>query len=214
MSLIQLVAPSVEPVTLADAKTYLKVDADLTVDDTLITLLISAARQYAESYTGRSFITQQWRLTLDSFPGQMKPGYVAWGSTFGHPGNAVLLEKGPIQQVDSIVYTAMDGSTVTVTAPAAPDYAIDLAGPVGRMAPGFGKIWPIPMPQIGAVRINYTAGYGSTAASVPQGILDWIFMRVKARYDMRGEVAIATRGKIEPLPWVDGLLDPYRIPLL
>ena len=214
MSLVQTQAPSIEPVALADAKNYLRLDSDLTADDTLITMLISAARLYAESYTGRSFITQKWQLTLDSFPGQMDVGYAPWGVTFSHPGNAVLLEKGPIQSCDSIVYTAMDGSTVTIASPAAPDYAVDLAGPVGRITPGFGKIWPIPLPQIGAVRVNYTAGYGSTAASVPQGLIDWILLRVKSRYDMRGEVAIATRGKIEPLPWIDSLLDPYCVPLL
>jgi hypothetical protein len=75
-------------------------------------------------------------------------------------------------------------------------------------------VWPIPLPQIGAVQINYTAGYGTTAASVPEGIRHWMLMRISTLYENREEVAILGRGKVDPLPFVDGLLDPYRVPLL
>jgi uncharacterized phiE125 gp8 family phage protein len=213
MPLLQTAAPSLEPVTLADMKNYLRVDSDLTADDALITLMISTARAYAESQTGRSFISQGWRLVLDSFPSYGITG-VQWGVGYSHPRQAILLEKGPVINVASIVYTAMDGSTVTITSPAAPDYAVDLTGPVPRITPGFGKIWPIPLPQIGAVAINYTAGYGTTAASVPEGIRQWLMLRVATMYENREEVAILGRGKVEALPFVDGLLDPYRVPQL
>ena len=211
MPLIQTSAPAAEPLVLADVKNYLRVDADLTNDDALITMMIGAARRYAEHYTGRSFITQQWRLVMDSFPGQMQAAYAMWGQIFGLPANGVLFEKGPVQSVDSIVYTAMDGTTQTIATPGAPNYAVDLSDPVPRMTPGFGRVWPIPLPQIGAVAINFTAGYGATAASVPEGIRDWMLMRIKSRYDTGGEVTAAQRGKIEPLPWVDSMLDPYRV---
>lgn len=39
--------PAAEPISLADAKTHLRVDAALTEDDALITLLVSAVRQYS-----------------------------------------------------------------------------------------------------------------------------------------------------------------------
>jgi uncharacterized phiE125 gp8 family phage protein len=137
MPLIQTQAPAVEPIVLADAKNFLRLDSDLTADDTLITLLISAARRYAESYTGRSFITQKWKLVLDSFPGWSLMG-MPYGTTYSHPKQAVIFEKGPVQSVDSIVYVDMAGVTQTVTAPASPDYAIDLTGAQERMTPGFG----------------------------------------------------------------------------
>lgn len=210
MPLAQTSAPGTEPLALADVKNYLRVDSDLTQDDTLIALLIGAARRYAEHYTGRSFISQGWKLTMDSFPGYGITG-APWGVTYSHPRQAVLLEKGPVISVDSIVYTGMDGSTVTVTTPAAPDYAIDLTGAMPRITPGFGKVWPIPLPQIGAVAINYTAGYGATAASVPEGIRQWMLMRVSSLYENREEVAILGRGKVEALPFVDSLLDPYKV---
>lgn len=210
MPLIQTQAPSGEPVLLADARNHLRVDADLTSDDTLITLLIGAARRYAESYTGRSFITQKWRLILDSFPGPSLMG-VPIGQPFSMPAHAVQFERGPVQSVDSIVYLDMGGVQQTITTPAAPDYAIDLSGPVPRMTPGFGRIWPIPLPQIGSVQINYTAGYGSNASDVPEGIRQWILLRVATLYEHREEVAAMQRGQIHPLPFVDSLLDPYRV---
>jgi len=207
MPLQQLVAPSVEPVTLAEAKNHLRVDADLTADDALITMLIAAARAYAETYTGRSFITQQWRLVLDSFPGPSLLG-VPFGVPYTLPGHAILLERAPVASVDGITYLAMEGSTQTL---APSQYVADLTGPIPRITPIFGAIWPIPLPQIGAVRVDFTAGFGATPADVPEGICQWILMRVSTLYGNREEVAILGRGKVDPLPYVDSLLDPYRI---
>ena len=207
MPLIQTSAPAIEPVTLADAKNFLRLDSDLNADDALITLLIGAARRFAEAYCAASFISQGWRMVLDSFPGPSLMG-VPFGAPYTLPGHAILLERGPVLALTSITYLAMDGSTQTM--PSA-NYIADLSGQLPRITPVFGQIWPIPMPQIGSVAVNYTAGYGTTATSVPEGIRDWILMRAKSRYDMRGEVAIAGRGKIEPLPWIDSLLDPYRV---
>lgn len=207
MPLIQTVAPSEEPVSLVDAKNHLRVDTDLTQDDVLINLLIGAARRYAEMYCNRSFITQQWRLVLDSFPGNAMYG-VPFGITFSLPGNAILIERGPVQSLDSIIYTAMDGAEVTM--PAA-DRIAELSGGLARVTPRFGKIWPIPLPQIGAVKVNFTAGYGAMASDVPEGIRQWILLRVSSLYENREEVAVMQRGNVSPLPYVDGLLDPYRV---
>lgn len=51
--------------TLDEAKNHLRVD--LNDDDSLITLLITTARQKAEAFTRRSFITQTWELTVNRF---------------------------------------------------------------------------------------------------------------------------------------------------
>ena len=207
MPLIQTSAPGLEPLTLAEAKNHLRVDSDLTQDDALITMLIGAARRYAEMYCGQSFISQGWRLVADSFPGAGCMG-VPWGSVYSLPGNALLLERGPVISITSITYVAMDGTTQTMPST---DYVADLTGPLPRVTPVFGKIWPIPLPQIGSVSVNYTAGYGTTAASVPEGIRQWMLLRITTLYRNREEVAILGRGKVVPLPYVDALLDPYRV---
>jgi uncharacterized phiE125 gp8 family phage protein len=207
MPLIQTSAPGIEPVDLATAKNHLRLDSDLTADDALVNMLITAARAHAEMQTGRSFVQQGWRLVMNSFPGAGMMG-VRWGVPFDVPPHAIVLERAPLIAVTGITYTAMDGTTQTMPSS---DYVVDGSWPAPLITPVFGKIWPIPMPQIGSVRVDYTAGYGPAATDVPAGIRNWILMRVKSAYDMRGEVAIAHRGRIEPLPWVDGLLDPYKV---
>jgi hypothetical protein len=96
---IQLVTPPAEePVTLIEAKLHLRVDFD--DDDTLIASLITAARQAAETLTGRQFITARWKQVLDCFPGPSLMGVPA-GQTFTLPGHAILLSKAPVQSVVS-----------------------------------------------------------------------------------------------------------------
>lgn len=207
MPLIQTASPGLEPVLPADLRLFCRIDS--TVEDTLLTLLISAARRYAEMYTGRSFVTQAWRLVLDSFPGPSLVG-VPYGVPYSLPGHAILLERSPLQAVTGITYLAMDGTWQTMQGT---DYTVDASGALPRITPVFGKIWPIPLPQIGAVRVDYTAGYGPAAADVPEGLRHWIMLRAATLYENREEVAIMNRGKVEPLPFVDGLLDPYRLVL-
>jgi uncharacterized phiE125 gp8 family phage protein len=208
MPLIQTAAPAIEPVTLAQAKLHCRIiDSS---EDTLLTLMISVARRYAESYCNRSFITQGWRLVLDSFPGPSLMG-VPWGVPYSLPGHAILLERGPVQSVTSVNYLATDRSPQVMPAT---DYKAELSGPLGRITPQFGKIWPIPLPEIGSVSVDYTAGYGDAATDVPEGIRHWILLRVGTLYENREEVAILSRQSIEPLPFLDCLLDPYKAPLL
>lgn len=210
MPITQTTAPSVEPVTLADQKNYLRVDSDLTNDDALIAFFLGTARLHAEVYTGRSFISQAWRLTLDSFPGPALMG-VPYGTPFSLPGHAVLLERGPVLAITQITYQAMDSSWQTMPST---NYVAELSGPMGRITPVFGQIWPVTLPQIGAVRVDYTAGYGPAVTDVPEGIRQWIMMRAATLYENREEVAILNRGKVDLLPYIDGLLDPYRIAAL
>ena len=202
---LQLVTPPAEePVSLIDAKLHLRVD--FTDDDALIIALISAARQAAETLTGRQIVTARWKLVLDSFPGPSLMGVPA-GLSFSLPGHAILLSKCPVQSVVSIQY--LDMASTTQTMPAA-DYTVDTACEPARITPVFGRIWPISLPQIGAVWVTFDAGYGD-ATRVPEGIKSWIKLRVGSLYAHREEVAILTRGKIEPLPFIDSLLDPYRV---
>ena len=187
-------APAEEPLSLDRVKEHLKVD--ISDDDVLIGLLIIATRGYAEHQTGRSLVTQEWRYTCDAFPGWCDGG-----------GAALLLEKGPFQSIDGIGYTDMGGDPATWSPT---DYVADLTGPLARIAPRFGKTWPIALPQLAAVQIDFTAGYGA-AVDVPQGIKQWMLLRIGALYENREEIAVG-RGIVVPsLPFVDGLLDPFSV---
>ena len=131
------------------------------------------------------------------------------GSIFSLPGHAILLPKCPVQSVVSIDYLDMSGTVQTMPAT---DYIVDCACEPARITPAFGRIWPICLPQMSAVSVTFDAGYGD-ATSVPDGIKSWIKLRVGSLYAHREEVAILAKGKLEPLAFVDGLLDPYRIVL-
>ena len=66
MPSILLSGPSVEPVTLTEAKLFLRVEHD--DDDDLIAALIAGSRIHVEAQTRRALISQTWRLTRDAWP--------------------------------------------------------------------------------------------------------------------------------------------------
>jgi uncharacterized phiE125 gp8 family phage protein len=66
MGLESVTLPSGEPVSLEEAKAYLRVDSD--DEDLLIAGLVSAARELAERHTRRAFLTQDWLFWRDSWP--------------------------------------------------------------------------------------------------------------------------------------------------
>ena len=66
MTLFRTVAPATEPVTLAEAKAYLRLQHDS--EDALLAGLVRAAREEVERSTGAALIDQHWRMTLDAWP--------------------------------------------------------------------------------------------------------------------------------------------------
>ena len=203
---IQLVTPpAAEPVSLAEARAHLRME--VSDDDALISSLITAARMAAEGLMERSLITTRWKLVIDSFPGPSLLG-VPYGRTFSLPDHAILLPRNPVSAVVGITYLDMAGTIQTVPTT---DYVADLASEPARITPVFGRIWPINMPQIGSVQVTFDAGYGATADSVPDEIKAWMKLRVGSLYEHREEVALMNRGSIQALPFVDSLLDPYKV---
>ena len=222
MSLQLLLAPTSEPLTLDDAKLHLRVTD--TAQDSLISALISAARSQAEQITRRALISQKWKLYLDRFPWPGGTDYGGWpqvgmGLPYGNMGGmtsrlaswySVELPKPPLVSVDTVAYLDSQGASQTLTS--GTDFIVDVAREPARIAPAYGKYWPSTLPQIDAVQISFTCGYAD-AASVPQGIKTWMLIRIGTLYENREEVAILNRGKVEALPYVDTLLDEFRVPL-
>lgn len=275
-------SPTAEPVSLTEAKLHLRVD--INDDDALISSMISAARMHAEMVTQRQLVAAGWKLVMDAFPGPSLIG-VPFGVPLSLPGHAVLLNKSTVLDVSSIKYTDMAGIQQTMPAT---DYIAELSTEPARITPVFGKIWPIPLPQIGAVEVNFVSGYAtpitadatantitvsrwktlavgdvvrfsntggalpaplatltdyyiqsvvspgvytlsltsggaaidlttagtgtSFLGEIPEGIRQWIKIRVNTMYENREQFVLAGRGThVEPMPFVDGLLDPYRV---
>jgi len=66
MPSILLSAPAVEPVTLDEARSFLRVEHN--ADDEVIAALTAGSRIHVEAQTRRALITQSWRITADSWP--------------------------------------------------------------------------------------------------------------------------------------------------
>lgn len=213
--------PAAEPISLEDAKLHLRVS--VTDDDSLITSLITAAREHAEVICRRAFISQQWLMTGDRFPSPMVGKLTEfwtgqqWGlaglggvSQFlptDRTGYGIVLPISSLRSVDSITYIDTGGVQQTLDPST---YLVDLNDPA-RIMPAYGVVWPNTRQQINAVSVTYTVGYGTAAASVPEGIKAWMKLRIGSLYEHRESFVAMERGKLEALPFVDYLLDPYRI---
>lgn len=186
MALRLVTPPTVEPVTLVDAKAHLRITSS--AEDALLAGLITAARQVAESECRRALITQTWEKVLDEFPDEIELPYP------------------PIQAITSIVYIDTAGAQQTL---ASAGYFLDSKSEPGWVAPAYGYTWPQTQDAWNVVTITYRAGYGSQASDVPQAIRQWILLMVGHYYENRE--ASVPGVVMTPLPFIAGLLDPYRV---
>jgi uncharacterized phiE125 gp8 family phage protein len=192
--------PALEPVTLSEMKAHARIDTS--ADDTLAGALIIAARQWAERYTGRAFITQTWRLYIDATPDRE---------------TEIELPRPPLLAVTSVqVFDNSDIGTIWPTG----NYFVDTAREPGRLALRLGATWPVPSRLTNGIMIEFNAGYGSSASAVPEPIKLAIKQLAAHWYEHRGEAvvmsstrhdAVANMGGINVPMVIQALLDPYRI---
>lgn len=205
-SLKLVTPPAVEPVSLLEAKRQARIDGD--DDDAFVAALIVAARQWAESYTGRAFITQTWQLWLDDAPGSGDE--LAFGvsdlSRAGAEAGYILLPRAPLLAVTDV--QTFDESDVATAWPSA-NYYVDTAHEPGRLALRAGAVWPVPTRAANGLMIEYAAGYGADADAVPEAIKTAIRQLVAHWYEHRGE-ASSDALLMAPLT-VRAVLDPYRL---
>lgn len=185
-----ITAPTTEPVTLAEAKLHLRVD--IADEDSLISMLISAARKNCEHILGRSLMPQTWEKILNDFP----------------LNDGIELLNPSIISVTSIKY--IDALTANEATLASNQYVLDKDSEPGWVKPATGIVWPATLPVANAVRVRYVAGYAD-AASVPQDIKAWLLLSIATLYAQREVVVTGTIVQDIPRQFYDGLLDGYRI---
>ena len=114
-SLIVTVPPAEEPILIADAKNFLRVDT--TADDALISTFITAARKRIETVTYTRLITQTLQLTLDWFPGGRTTGYFGgYGLRWWGRGSWPVIElEPPAQSITSVAYLDPSGTPQTLS---------------------------------------------------------------------------------------------------
>lgn len=174
MGLRLVTGPTVEPVSLEEAKLHLRVD--ITEDDYLIQWLIQAARETAEDISGWRLCTQTWDYYLDEFPS----------------GSELALPNPPLVSVTSISYT-LEGAGVASTFAAA-SYQVDAVSVPGRVLLRSAYSWPADVlePANGVV-VRFVCGFG-TPEAVPQQIRQAMFLMLGHWYENRE--AIVSSGAV------------------
>src|SRR5690606_36285460 len=94
------------------------------------------------------------------------------------PCGPIYLPYPPLQSVSSIGYVDPQGVAQTV---GVADYQVDINSEPGRLVPAYGTTWPSTQCVLGAVTIEYVAGY-SDVCDVPQSTLIAITALLKRTY--------------------------------
>ena len=178
--LSQSVAPTAEPLTLSEAKKWLRMD-EISDDDEVINDLITEARLWVERVTGRQLVTATWVMTLDGFPYPTGWDTVAGGVVFPDP-RTIRIPKAPLQSVTSIQYYDY-GNTLRTLGTSV--YQVDATKDPGVITLEQDQTWPVTRLRPGAVRITFVAGYGA-ASAVPKDIKLAMKFCLTSWYEERG----------------------------
>jgi uncharacterized phiE125 gp8 family phage protein len=192
----QTVAPTSEPLSLAEAKLHLRVDS--TDEDSLIESLIVAAREYVENRTDRQLVTATYVLNLRTFPVCLERNE-QWYE--------IHLPKPPLQSVTSVTYVDLAGNTQTLSTG---DYVVDNSQVIGRILPSYLQFWPVARDFPNSVTVTYVAGYG-TAENIPEGIRAAMKLIIGHLYANREAVNVGNIVNELPMA-VDALLGSYAVP--
>ena len=170
------VAPHSEPITLAQASDHLRVDS--TDDQSYISDLISVAREYFDSVTGRASAETTYLLTAES-----------WGGLFNCPSTyEIPIFRTPLASVSSVQYYAPDATTLTTMATT--DYRVVTGAEPGRIQ--LVSSPPSVDDRIDAIQITFIAGNNCPPAMSKHAIK----MLTANYYDQRAPIAFASTTEI------------------
>jgi uncharacterized phiE125 gp8 family phage protein len=161
-------APAITPITLAEAKSQMRIESS--DDDAYITRLIAAAVTYtdARGVLGRAIITQKW------------------AQSFHEHDTRVYLKIIPAKTLTAVKY--YDTNNVLQTAITA-DYMLVANDDWAYVEPVKGKVWPITYDRPDAIRLEFEAGYGPATTDVPQTVRHALLLLVAHWYENREESA-------------------------
>lgn len=160
MSLIVTTRPTVEPITLEEAKNHLVIDLDYRDEDFLVSSLISAARSYCEQYLGYPIIRTSFSYRMNNFP----------SSEIEMPVNKII-------SIDSITYIDTQSSPIQQTL-STDVYDLDTGVNPPVVYLKYGQSWPANRGGKNDVTINFTAGFADSIAS-PRDYDDQVPMAIK-----------------------------------
>ncbi|GGA93651.1 hypothetical protein GCM10011491_22330 [Brucella endophytica] len=170
MTMHIITPPAVEPVTLAEARAFLKIST--ANEDAVITQLLRTAREAVETQAGLALVTQTWRLHLDRWP---RSGRIA-------------LYRYPVREVVEVRAYRPDGTPVII---APGERHLHQGSRPQRLY--FSQ--RVDSSSLGGLEIDFTAGFGDTGADVPDGLKHAILTLTAHLYEFRG----AFDGEAQPV---------------
>ncbi|MEQ1578440.1 MAG: head-tail connector protein [Hyphomicrobium sp.] len=187
MALVLTSGPTLEPVTVAEAKAHLRLDGN--AEDALVASLILTSRLHIEAALGFALISQSWTLFLDAWP----------------DAALVVFPIRPVLSIGSVRVISAEG-VQTVLPPS--DYLLDGASLTPRLV-RTGSTWPVPGKAANGIEIALTAGFGPAATDVPAPIRHALMMLVTHWYEHRDPIEIGASSSNIPKT-ISDLLMPYR----
>lgn len=173
MGALLITPPTLEPLTLAEAKAHLRVEVP--DDDALIASYIIAAREWVEGQTRRALMTQTWDFTFD------------WDWPTRRGRIYIRLPVAPVQSVTSVKYVDESGVTQTLSA-ATYQAVVNVEHP--RIEAAYDSTWPSVRNQADAVTIRAVCGYGVGMSDVPQPLRQAIKLLTAHWYENREPVNV------------------------
>jgi len=193
MALKLVTPPAITAVSVAQAKSYLRISG--TSDDAMLELMIAAATEQLEMLTSRRFITSTWRYTRDQWPHvgfrdpyrglDYMPRQGAIQDWVG--GNATDYFELPIYPIIAITsFKTFDNAAAETTVNPLV-YSLDTHSQPARIKLNHAMSWPTTaIRSTNGIEVVFTAGYGSSAESVPAGLRQAILDLVAHYYQNRG----------------------------
>jgi len=159
-----IIPPAALAVSMEAARLAARVDLEedgTSALDSQIEQAVRTITEKAEHETGRAFISQTWRMTLDHFPG------------------AIRLPNAPLASIEHVKFYDAAGARQTL---APQDYEADAENEPGYAVPAPGRAWPTTGGRINAVEVQYICGYGPDHTSVPDAIKGYILAHVQQQF--------------------------------
>ena len=181
MNLVQIVAPTNEPLRLEDAKTFLHIlESD---EDTIISSMIVSAREFAENYTNRQFEIATFELITDCLY------------------SGLIIPKSPVTEISKIEYMDIDGVYQILSTD---DYYSYVEFGAAKIE--FNTI-PSYKDDKRAVKITFIAGY----ETVPSSIVSYLKVLVSTMYENREEYIVGVNVETLANPAIHRMLDMYKV---
>lgn len=174
--------PVAKPLELPEVLEHAKIrPEEAALQQVLLNAAIEVARMNCEAFTKRQLIDAELELWLDT-----------WWEEHLFSEGSLFLPKPPLRTVVSVKYLDEAGNEQTLN-PA--KYRVDVQeGPEliaetcqrGRLWLKSGETWPATRCEPAAIKIRFTAGYGGSAAKVPEPLREGMRREVTEMYNVRG----------------------------